>query len=457
MNKYGNWMRFVFILFLYWINLIPQCVSIQINEISHNIIPLTKLRSFAFVNSPYPVSNYPKFHPNNLLTECKLLAKDKSLTHLDSQPTQLPAESKKTPLVSNVKTLLTTKSSDLTSYVTKFVKNVKKSNVYKYLTDTVDKAKKRLSNLSTFDQFCLLFLGSALHTFVLSRFRFILPYQLFPMDSGHGIEISLDTLISIPILYYLLKDSKFTGKYFQLPEKSVFKMSMVVFSLLGSFVLSSFFSQLIDDILLFVSALDFPVSSGMLKSISLMSSHLFWIFLGSLILDKCVFPVFSKNNPWYKVDLSKLWVYQVLMGYYSSFPVYRFAEMAYLYLLKVFDIRNETNFTDEQISKICASDETLPIMITLFGPCVTAPWWEELLYRVFVFKLFNSFLPSIYSSIASSLIFSLNHLSPHSFLQLFSIGLLWSLIENKNDNIIITFLIHSLWNSRIFFGSLAGI
>uniref|UniRef100_A0A3B0MSF4 Protease, putative n=1 Tax=Theileria annulata TaxID=5874 RepID=A0A3B0MSF4_THEAN len=530
MNKYGRWLKFVFISVFYCIHL-QQCVTIQINILNHNTIPINKTiipstnNSILFTNNSIPFTNinsisckfgsvpystinsvpfssinsvpynfgrlgfintnvikFTKFNRNYNLTECKLV-EDKSITHLDKQPTPLQSELKKQPLTTN-----------LSSYVSKFLKNVKESNPYKYLTIKLSK-------------FCVMIFGSALHTLVLSKCRFVLPYQLIPFNSGLGTEVTLDTLISIPILYYILKDYTFTQstletnnlkpklednklkstlednklksnlednkltnkskmvnlnetldeKYFQLPVRSKFKISMVVTSLLGSFIVSSYFSQFIDSLLLLVSAFDFPISVGMLKSFSVMSSHLFWVFIGSLILKSCMFPIFSKSNPWYKLDLSKLWVYQVLMGYYSSYTIYKLADIGYYLFLKFFDIQNQVSLTDEQISNICETNETIPILITSIGPCLTAPWWEELLYRVFTFKLFNSFLPTLYSSIASSIIFSINHLSPHSFLQLFSLGLLWSFIQLNNDNILITILIHSLWNSRIFFGSLTGI
>ncbi|XP_955457.1 protease, putative [Theileria annulata] len=530
MNKYGRWLKFVFISVFYWIHL-QQCVTIQINILNHNTIPINKtiipftnnsipftsinsisskfgsipsssinsvsskfgsvpsssINSIPFTNInhvPYKfgrlgfintnVLKFTKFNTNYNLTECKLV-KDKSITHLDKQQTPLPNELKKQSLTTN-----------LSLYVSKFLKNVKESNPYKYLTVKLSK-------------FCVMIFGSALHTLVLSKCRFVLPYQLIPFNSGLGTEVTLDTLISIPILYYILKDYTFTQstletnnlkpklednnlksklednkltnkskmvninqtsldeKYFQLPVRSKFKISMVVTSLLGSFIVSSYFSQFIDSLLLLVSAFDFPISVGMLKSFSVMSSHLFWVFIGSLILKSCMFPIFSKSNPWYKLDLSKLWVHQVLMGYYSSYTIYKLADIGYYLFLKFFDIQNQVSLTDEQISNICETNETIPILITSIGPCLTAPWWEELLYRVFTFKLFNSFLPTLYSSIASSIIFSINHLSPHSFLQLFSLGLLWSFIQLNNDNILITILIHSLWNSRIFFGSLTGI
>nr|PVC49949.1 hypothetical protein MACL_00002652 [Theileria orientalis] len=353
--------------------------------------------------------------------------------------------------------LVATSSADLRLRVSRLVERVKLSNTYKIALTNYHKLNQRMTNMSVVEQFSLLLVANALYVFVLPRYNIVFPFQLFPSDSGLGAEIGLDTLVSIPFLYYFLKDLKIDGGRFRLTNASPFKISMVVSSLVASFFLSSYFASIMDSLVLFISALNFPVSREMLNAVSIISGHLFWMAVGSTVLHKYMFPLFGGENAWYKLDLKKTWVYQVLSGYFSSCLVYKFVDNLFLSIVNNFNFKQSESLTDQTISNVCESNEVLPIIITSIAPCLTAPWWEELLYRVFTFRIFNSFLPSLASSLVSSVLFSLNHLSMGSFFQLFSLGLLWSLIHNKEDNIFVTFLIHCLWNSRIFLGSLTGL
>ncbi|UKJ88621.2 hypothetical protein MACJ_001865 [Theileria orientalis] len=355
------------------------------------------------------------------------------------------------------KRLVPTSSADLRLRVCRLVERAKLCNTYKIALTNYHKLKQRMANMSVVEQFSLLLVANALYVFVLPKYHIVFPFQLFPSDSGLGTEIGLDTLVSIPFMYYFLKDLKIDGGRFRLTNASPFKISMVVSSLVASFFLSSYFASIMDSLVLFISALNFPVSLEMLNAVSIISGHLFWMAIGSTVLHKYMFPLFGGENAWYKLDVKKTWVYQVLSGYFSSCLVYKIVDNLFLSIVKNFNLQKCESPTDQTISNVCESNETLPIIITSIAPCLTAPWWEELLYRVFTFKIFNSFLPSLASSLISSVLFSLNHLSMGSFFQLFSLGLLWSLIHNKEDNIFVTFLIHCLWNSRIFLGSLTGL
>jgi membrane protease YdiL (CAAX protease family) len=50
-----------------------------------------------------------------------------------------------------------------------------------------------------------------------------------------------------------------------------------------------------------------------------------------------------------------------------------------------------------------------------------------------------------------------HHLSTQTMIPLMTLGFVWAMLYVLSGNLLVTVLIHSMWNSRVFLGSLLGI
>ncbi|EKX73169.1 conserved hypothetical protein [Theileria equi strain WA] len=340
---------------------------------------------------------------------------------------------------------------------------LRKSKIYEIVYTFINGIKARANNLTVKKQIVILLLSQLLYSFILPNFHIILPYQLIPTDSGLGVDIGLDTIVSMVFSYLFLNDLNISSKPLIVPEDIKKRIPWVVLSLIGSYVLSGYFTHVIDNAILLISAMDAPVSVAMHQSLRVLIGHIFWVLVGSMIINKTVFPLsFNANNPWYKFRINDNWVFPCLSGYFLSCTLYNLADLFYSFLVKIYSTFTSNadrfdNSDENLVSQLTESNEVLPTILGAIGPCITAPWWEETLYRVLILKSLNIYLPHLLSSIISSFLFAVHHLNPRSVIHLFVLGVIWSLIEKNFDNLIVTIIIHSLWNSRIFIGSMIGL
>ena len=91
------------------------------------------------------------------------------------------------------------------------------------------------------------------------------------------------------------------------------------------------------------------------------------------------------------------------------------------------------------------------------APCISAPWWEELFYRGFVYPWLASFLPMLIATPGSALLFAAHHAQGDALLPLASLGMSWALLYLLSGNLFVVMLVHAMWNSRIFLTSLLAL
>ena len=212
------------------------------------------------------------------------------------------------------------------------------------------------------------------------------------------------------------------------------------------------------------------------------------------------------------------WMWWVLGGYFVSFWLFQIADWVNMYVFPIEFL--ESVHENDVVSKIVNSNERWASVVGFVAPCITAPWFEEILYRGFLLptvllwmpssvrlptillptiaaaatasnknatteqktnndnnndnpKFFSRILRSIarlrirktYISISdyhlavfvSSVLFSAHHQQTLAFLPLCVLGSLWSIVYTKSQNLWTTILIHSMWNSRVFFGGWFGL
>ncbi|CDR96307.1 hypothetical protein, conserved [Babesia bigemina] len=343
-------------------------------------------------------------------------------------------------------------------HVDRALQKLKESTLCKQLKHVAASAINRMSALSTKEQIGLAILGEIIYAFYLPNFHILFPYQIIPVNSGLGVDVGLDTITSIVSGYYLWISMQKPVPKVTLNLRQKFTIPLVAAGLLGSFYLSGYTAQAVDNGMLLFSAMDFPISVALQRSARILISHLSWVLVGAKMLSH-IMPLKGTNTEWFAMNPKDLWVYKALAGYFVSCTIYNITDVVFnaAQALKKKLAPNETDVDDEMMEGVLIEpSELFPAIIASLGPCLTAPWWEEMLYRIFTFKALNVKLPRRMATVLSAFIFAAHHMNPRSLLQLFGLGILWSLIEQGTNNVFVNIAIHSMWNTRIMLGTLLG-
>ena len=89
------------------------------------------------------------------------------------------------------------------------------------------------------------------------------------------------------------------------------------------------------------------------------------------------------------------------------------------------------------------------------GPCVTGPFFEEVLYRGFLLPaLCRAGVPLRLALPLHACLFALHHMSLRGLLPLASLGLLWGALYVRSASLLVPIAVHAMWNSRIFLTAL---
>jgi len=105
--------------------------------------------------------------------------------------------------------------------------------------------------------------------------------------------------------------------------------------------------------------------------------------MGSTIIRILVGPFFSKKTKWYRNTKKSAWAGWVLGGYFVSAWFFNLADFVNQIVLpsQVF-----SSAGDGVVAQLI-NPENNNLLASLAGyiaPCLTAPWWEEVLYRGFM-------------------------------------------------------------------------
>jgi membrane protease YdiL (CAAX protease family) len=152
------------------------------------------------------------------------------------------------------------------------------------------------------------------------------------------------------------------------------------------------------------------------------------------------------------------WLWWAIGGYYASCWVFSCADVLNQLLLPdaVLDAQALAESVVEQMVNPEQNDK-LAMAVASLAPCVSAPLWEEVLYRGFLLPTLGAFFPLPLSLPLSGLLFGLHHQIPASALPLSALGLAWALLYVLSRNLWVPVLVHAMWNSRVFLGSLLGV
>lgn len=279
-----------------------------------------------------------------------------------------------------------------------------------------------------------------------------------------------------------------TGKELVQPGPRV--TSVVGFVLLVvAYFFTGRFAIFWEDMLYAAAGMGAPMTIAMHRSLCVLMGHLTWIGFGSVILRIVLRPQpffgggggggkegheihkteggkeitaekkkkkKGQKARWYTSKWDTYWLWWTMGGYFVSSWLFNVADFVNQLMLpaEVFETAAEgvvSQLINPENNDLAAS------LVGYIAPCITAPWWEEVLYRGFMLPamcLFMKFWPSVF---LSGVVFSAHHLSTTGAIPLAVLGWTWAAVYAKSGNLLVTILIHAMWNSRVFLGSWLGL
>jgi len=260
------------------------------------------------------------------------------------------------------------------------------------------------------------------------------------------------------------------------------------------------FSLIFENVLYAAAGFGLPLTVPMHRSLVVLLGHLAWVVVGSAIMAGILSPkpffgggewttsepkkeellILTRSNEggttlnrkamkkkakentllrplrWYTNKWDTYWLWWVVGGYFVSAWVFNIADFANQIILPPYLFAEQAEGVVSQLINP-ENNDFLASLVGYIAPCLSAPWWEEVLYRGYLLPalgLFMGFWPSVF---VSGILFSVHHLSLMGAIPLMVLGWLWAALYAKSGNILVTMLIHGMWNSRVFLGSWLGL
>lgn len=242
------------------------------------------------------------------------------------------------------------------------------------------------------------------------------------------------------------------------------------------------FSLVFENTLYAMAGSGLPLTVPMHRSLVVLLGHLTWVVVGSAILAGVLSPkpffgggwmmappiddsVKDKKrlktrvlrpHRWYTNKWDTYWLWWTIGGYFVSAWLFNIADFVNQIVLPPYLFAQQA----EGVVSILINPENNDFLASLVGyiaPCLSAPWWEEVLYRGYLLPalgLFMGFWPSVF---VSGILFSVHHMNLMGAIPLMVLGWLWAALYAKSGNLLVTMLIHGMWNSRVFLGSWLGL
>jgi len=104
------------------------------------------------------------------------------------------------------------------------------------------------------------------------------------------------------------------------------------------------------------------------------------------------------------------------------------------------------------------NNDVIATIVGFVAPCLSAPFYEEMLYRGFMLPGLTDWTGRWWiSAIVQAAVFSAHHVSLTGSVSLFVLGLAWSILYRQSGSLFVPSLVHVLWNSRVFVSSWLGL
>lgn len=239
----------------------------------------------------------------------------------------------------------------------------------------------------------------------------------------------------------------------KVPGKARKKILQTSVLLMVAYLASGYGAEIAEQILFLLAGSGVPLTTATTRAWKVLMGHLMWVYMGIRILRR-LNPFFPTKGTWLRWKWRSNWVWWTIGGYYVSALFFNISDVVNQLLLPASMFEEET-----VVSKLINPENKDPVAMAVgsIGPCVSAPVFEEVLYRGFLLPALTCFLPMWAAIPVSSVLFAVHHLNPAMVLPLATLGLIWAILYAKSRNLLVTIMIHAMWNSRVFLGSLLGL
>lgn len=274
------------------------------------------------------------------------------------------------------------------------------------------------------------------------------------------------------------------------PDKPSAKITSMasMFLLVTAYFMTGRVAQWVELNLYALAGMGVPMSIAMHRSLVVLGGHLAWVAIGSAILGIVLRPqpffgggnmVFEKETgvvmglgggvgkasikkkvkqtyKWYTNQWKANWLWWSIGGYFISSWFFNIADFINQLVLPahVFEMAGEgvvSQLINPENNDLAAS------IMGYIAPCLSAPWWEEILYRGFLLPALCLHMKFWAAVFVSGIVFSVHHVSVTGAIPLAILGWTWATIYAKSNNLFVTIMIHAMWNSRVFLGSWLGL
>ena len=188
----------------------------------------------------------------------------------------------------------------------------------------------------------------------------------------------------------------------QLPPQSRYELFEVVVALLAAYLLSGTVSAACEVLLVGFVTIGLPLSNAAIRALQVLSSHTAWVWMASHVLGTRLRPFFpyplGSGGRWYTLRWRSRWLGWALGGYLASVSTYNAVDALHERLLPPLP-PGAMEETDSIVSTLVGPREpsqrtgVFALLLGCFAPCVTAPLFEEILYRGFLLPALLRFLP----------------------------------------------------------------
>lgn len=307
----------------------------------------------------------------------------------------------------------------------------------------------------------------ALHLFIFSTKGYKLSKPLIPNSKKLFQSIGWDSVVGGVVSLAFLAWRKFAMKAkpmvppllesdnppWKVPREAKRNIGKITALLVVAYLASGYLAVIIEGILFLLASYGVPLTIATTRAWKVLLGHFMWVYMGIRILRRLK-PFFPPEGTWLRWKIKANWLWWAIGGYYVSALLFNIADVVNQLVLPA------SLFEEESVvSKLINPEnkDRVAMAIGSIGPCITAPVFEEVLYRGFLLPALRCFLPMWAAIPASSVLFALHHLNPSSLLPLTVLGFIWAVLYTQSRNLIVTILIHCMWNSRVFLGSLLGL
>jgi hypothetical protein len=274
--------------------------------------------------------------------------------------------------------------------------------------------------------------------------------------------------------------------------------------LVQTYFLTGRFSIFWEDVFYAAAGAGFSMTIAMHRSLCVLMGHLTWVGLGGLLLRWIPRPqpFFNNNNNrgssgakqssanvivndthdnvnqdgnnsemsqtqqqqqrqqrpmrWFTNQWNDYWVWWVVGGYYVSAWLFNVADFCNQSVLPTAIFEEASESVVSQLINP-ENNDLLASMVGFIAPCISAPWWEEVLYRGFLLPAMCLQMKFPLAVLFSGIMFSAHHMSATGSIPLAFLGWAWALLYAKSGNLMVTIMVHALWNSRVFLGNWLGL